>query len=150
MTSIESVARLSIYSRNENIELVRGVLEYCFQRWGLEEDSYHWIELAMREAVANAIRHGNNEDPTRLVFIAIDREGDDLILKIRDEGSGFDPGELEDPLAPENILRPGGRGLFFMKRLMDKVEYIHEAEVGSTLVLRKKLQTNDKSRVEEN
>ena len=54
-------------------------------------------------------------------------------------GRVFDPGELEDPLAPENILRPGGRGLFFMKRLMDKVEYIHEADVGSTLVMRKKL-----------
>lgn len=82
------------------------------------------IRLAMREALNNAIRHGSNLDPNKriqLTYRCDPRDG--LWVMIRDEGGGFDPAKVPDPTTPENLDRPGGRGVFLMRNLMDEVEF---------------------------
>jgi len=94
------------------------------------------IELALQEAVANGIRHGCRGDKTKMVqcSVSIDADGEVMIV-VRDPGQGFDPANVADPLAPENVLKPSGRGIFLINGLMDEVEY---SEGGRQLQMRKR------------
>ena len=130
---------LDVGSRFENIELVQVVLRDALERLGVEEDTRHWVDLAVREALANAIKHGNAQDPGKQVHIDLFVDGDDLVVEVADEGAGFDPASLQDPLAPENLLRPSGRGIFYMKSFMDQIQYGARPGGGTMVTLRKRL-----------
>jgi len=139
MPTDSSPFHLTIGSRFENIELVHAVLADALSAFDLDEESRHWIDLAVREAVANAIKHGNRLEPEKRVEIELEMEHEDLVVRVRDEGEGFDPGDLNDPLAPENRLRPNGRGIFYMKSFMDDIEYRFRPGEGTEVTLRKRL-----------
>jgi serine/threonine-protein kinase RsbW len=130
---------LDLGSRFENIELVQVVLKDTLDQLGVEEDARHWIDVAVREAVANAIKHGNAQNPDKQIHVDLLLEGDELIIRIEDEGVGFDPSTVQDPLAPENILRPNGRGIFYMKSFMDDIQYGLRPEGGTVVTMRKRL-----------
>lgn len=130
---------LTIGSRFENIELVQAVLSDALSAYELSDESRHWIDLAVREAVANAIKHGNRSEPEKRVEIGLEVTGDEVIIRVRDQGEGFDPESVHDPLAPENRLRPNGRGLFYMKKFMDEIDYSFEPGRGMEVTLRKRL-----------
>lgn len=130
---------LTIGSRFENIELVQAVLSDALSAYELGEESRHWIDLAVREAVANAIKHGNRSEPDKRVEIELDVGSEEVVIRVRDEGEGFDPGSVNDPLAPENRLRPNGRGLFYMKKFMDEIDYEYRPGRGMQVTLRKRL-----------
>src|SRR4029077_11648124 len=93
------------------------------ERWGVGGGARHWVDIAVREAVANAIKHGNRQDPGKKVRVDADMEGADLVIRGEDEGLGFDPSDLGDPLAPAILLKPNGRGIFYMRSFMDDIEY---------------------------
>jgi serine/threonine-protein kinase RsbW len=131
--------QLTIGSRFENIELVQVVLNDSLERLGMDGEARHWVDIAVREAVANAIKHGNQQDPDKRVCVDADVEGADLVIRIEDEGEGFDPGDLKDPLAPENLLRPNGRGIFYMRSFMDEIQYGPRPGGGTVVTLRKRL-----------
>jgi anti-sigma regulatory factor (Ser/Thr protein kinase) len=103
---------------------------------GWPEEQVMAIELALQEAVANGIRHGCRGDATKQVqcSVSIDAEGEVLIV-VRDPGLGFDPTTIADPLAPENMLKPSGRGIFLINGLMDDVQY---ADGGRELQMKKR------------
>lgn len=130
---------LDLGSRFENIELVQVVLKDTLDQLGVEEDARHWIDVAVREAVANAIKHGNAQNPDKQVHVDLLLDGDELIIRIEDEGPGFDPATVVDPLAPENILRPNGRGIFYMKSFMDDIQYGLRPGGGTVVTMRKRL-----------
>ncbi|HEX9942626.1 MAG TPA: ATP-binding protein [Thermoanaerobaculia bacterium] len=130
---------LAIGSRFENIELVQVVLRDCLERLGMDEDARHWVDVAVREALANAIKHGNAQNPSKQVHVDLEVEGGDLVIRVEDEGVGFDPSQLDDPLAPENLLRPNGRGIFYMKSFMDRIEYGPGPGGGTMVTLRKRI-----------
>lgn len=130
---------LDVGSRFENIELIQVVLRDSLERLGVDEDTRHWVDVAVREAVANAIKHGNAQDPGKQVHVDLLRDGDDLVIRVEDEGIGFDPAELRDPLAPENLLKPNGRGIFYMKSFMDEIHYGPRPGGGTIVTLRKKV-----------
>ena len=130
---------LAIGSRFENIELVQVVLRDCLERLGLEEDSRHWVDVAVREALANAIKHGNEQNPEKQVHVDLAVEGGQLVIQVEDEGVGFEPSHLGDPLAPENLLRPNGRGIFYMKSFMDEIQYGSGPGGGTLVTLRKRI-----------
>jgi serine/threonine-protein kinase RsbW len=92
--------------------------------WGGGEPDVENVGLAVREAIANAMVHGNRCDPEKEVriSIAVD-EHCDLLVSVKDSGSGFDPDALPNPIAPENILALHGRGIFIMRQLMDEVDF---------------------------
>ncbi len=130
--------RLTIDSRLENIELVQVVLNDCLERMGMADDARHWFDLATREAVANAIKHGNHNTPGKQVEVSMWREGEELAVSVADEGEGFNPGDVGDPLSPENLLRPSGRGLFYMQSFMDRVDYAPRDSGGTVVTLYKR------------
>jgi serine/threonine-protein kinase RsbW len=135
----ETEVHLTIASRFENIELVKVVLDDSLKSLGADDDTRHWMELAVREGVANAIKHGNQQDPKKKVDVTVAVDDDELVVEVADEGTGFDPGKVKDPLAPENRFNRDGRGIFYMKKFMDSVDYAFRPEGGTVLTLRKRL-----------
>lgn len=130
---------VTIASRFENIELVQVVLQDTLEALGLTEDDRHWVDLAVREAVANAIRHGNRQDPAKRVDVDFELEGEDLVVRVKDEGPGFSPDEVADPLAEENLLRSNGRGLLYMRSCMDTIDCAPHPGGGTEVTLKKRL-----------
>ena len=136
----ETEVHLTIASRFENIELVKVVLDDSLKGLGADEDTRHWMELAVREGVANAIKHGNRQDAKKKVDVTVAVDDDELIVEVADEGTGFDPNAVKDPLAAENRFSRDGRGIFYMRKFMDSVDYRFRPEGGTVLTLRKRLQ----------
>ena len=130
---------ISVGSHFENIDLIQVVIDDALARLGLDDDSRHWVGIAIREAVANAIKHGNRQDPEKEVDVELAIAGDEAVIRVHDSGDGFDPGEVRDPLAPENLLKPNGRGIFYMKSFMDEIEYSDRPEGGTVVTLRKRI-----------
>jgi serine/threonine-protein kinase RsbW len=139
MSPEELRAHIEIGSRFENIELVQVVLEDRLAALQFDEDTSHWIGIAMREAVANAIKHGNQRDPDKPVIVDIGIEAGDFVIRVEDQGQGFDLEALGNPLSPENLLRPSGRGIFYMKSFMDDITYSFRPGGGTTVTMRKHL-----------
>ena len=131
--------RMSLSSRFENIEMAQHLCGKLLEGWDLSEETTHWILMALREALANAIKHGNAQDSTKRVHLEMGVSGETLSIRIRDEGSGFDPERVDDPLAPENRLKTSGRGIFYMKTFMDEVRFRPVDGGGMEIVLTKKL-----------
>lgn len=129
---------ITISSRFENIELVQVVAEHLCETAGLDDDGSHWIGMAVREAVANAIKHGNRLDLAKKVRAGFILAGERLEITIRDEGGGFDPEKVSDPLSPQNLMKTSGRGIFYMRTFMDEVQYDFAA-AGTTLRMVKNL-----------
>jgi serine/threonine-protein kinase RsbW len=97
------------------------------------------MAIAVTEAVNNAIKHGNKADPKKKVRIHFELFDDSIVVKVADEGRGFDPDRLRDPLDPENILRESGRGIFILRALMDDVSFcFSDSGTEVTLVKKKK------------
>src|SRR5207248_2031707 len=89
---------------------------------GFGEDEVMQIAMAVREAAVNAVLHGNAYDPEKKVELEFERTAGDLVITIRDQGKGLDMGKIPDPLAPENLLKTSGRGIFLIRSFMDSVE----------------------------
>jgi len=131
---------LVIASRFENIELVQVVLDDALQAIAASEEERYWIGIAVREAVANAIKHGNRLEVGKSVEVDATVSRQQVEVAVRDHGNGFRPGEIKDPLAPENRFRADGRGILFMRRMMDAVDFEFGADGGTVVHLTKKLQ----------
>jgi serine/threonine-protein kinase RsbW len=130
---------MSLSSRFENIEMAQHLCGKLLEGWDLNEETTHWILMALREALANAIKHGNGQDLAKRVHLEMDVKDHTLRIRIRDEGTGFDPGEVVDPLAPENRFKTSGRGIFYMKTFMDEVRFSRADGGGMEIVLTKDL-----------
>jgi len=130
---------ITISSRFENIELVQVIAEHLCENAGVDEDGSHWIGMAVREAVANAIKHGNKLDAKKKVHATFELSGPELGIRISDEGEGFDPDQVSDPLNPQNLMKTSGRGIFYMKTFMDQVQYSFNPGGGTSLVMTKNL-----------
>jgi serine/threonine-protein kinase RsbW len=130
---------ITVSSRFENIELVQVIAEHLCENAGVDEDGSHWICMAFREAAANAIKHGNKLDPRKKVHVTFDLRGMELEISISDEGEGFDPAKVSDPLNPQNLMKTSGRGIFYMRTFMDSVHYSFNPAGGTSLVMTKNL-----------
>jgi serine/threonine-protein kinase RsbW len=131
--------RMSISSRFENIELAQHLCGKLLEGREVSEETRHWLLMALREALANAIKHGNRQDLSKRIHLEMDVVGQNLQISIRDEGEGFDPGAVEDPLAPENRLKTSGRGIFYMRTFMDDVRFRKVEGGGMEIILTKNL-----------
>lgn len=143
MTDMGHVIRLALQSSYDLLDVIELVSDRLSELAGLDEDASHWVSVAVRESVINAIKHGNREDVDKQVvvqFVFTPREiPTQFTIEVLDEGAGFDPEEIADPLAPENVLKSSGRGIFFMRSFMDDVQIARRPEGGMSVRLVKKL-----------
>ena len=135
--------RLTLTSSFELLDVVQLLSDRLSAMAGFDEDGIHWVSVAVRESVINAIKHGNLGDPTKHVvvqFVLSPRDRPtDFVVEVIDEGEGFDPDVIANPLDPENVLKSSGRGIFFMRSFMDDVQLKRAPAGGMQVRMVKKL-----------
>ncbi len=131
--------KVAISSRFENIDLVDVVMEAAMRHFGFDEENVERLGLAIREGVANGVRHGNQQEPTKKVEITCELKQGVMVLRIKDEGSGFDVDAVPDPLAGDNLFNPSGRGILLMRAFMDRVDFSFGNHGGTQVTLEKRL-----------
>jgi serine/threonine-protein kinase RsbW len=113
----------TLESSLDSVNRIEQMAEETAKKAGIDEDEIFKITMAVREAAVNAVLHGNSYDPQKQVTVTFENTGADLIISIADQGVGLDPATLPDPLAPENLLRGSGRGIFLIRSFMDEVNF---------------------------
>lgn len=122
--------KISISSKIELIDsAVQEALRFA-AKIGLPEEANFGIEMAVREVVANAVKHGNKLDADKNVELTFVDKNEGLEVIVRDFGDGFDVNEVPDPTNPENLLKVNGRGILFMRTFMDTVEWFNHKDGG--------------------
>ena len=143
------IVRLEFTSTFEMLDFVQVVSDHLARGIGLDEDSLHWVSVAIRESVINAIKHGNRNDAAKRVFVefetATNAEIPELAIRVRDQGEGFDPETVANPLDPENLLKSSGRGIFLIRNFMDDVQLRRAPEGGMEIRMVKRAQAADGS-----
>ncbi len=129
---------INLPSRLESVD--KAVVEATdfAKRAGFSEEELYPIDMAMRECVANAVKHGNKLNEAKQVEITLVNSDKGLEITIRDFGAGFAVEEVPDPTNPENLLKADGRGILFMRTFMDEVEWSNHSEGGMVVKMLKK------------
>ena len=130
MMQAEKVVAITIASSLELIDIITLTADHFAKLSGFDEEELYRINLAVRESVANAIEHGNKYNAEKNVETRFCLTELTLSISIRDHGAGFDPATLPDPLDPENLLNPAGRGILYMRSFMDQVDLFRHPEGG--------------------
>ncbi|MCA1850338.1 MAG: ATP-binding protein [Acidobacteria bacterium] len=134
----EETTELILPSRIEAIDKAAAAAAEVAGRSGFDEGALFGIDLAVREAVTNAVLHGNQQDETKPVEIGFTNAGAALVITVRDRGEGFDPASVPDPTEEQNLLKASGRGILFMRNFMDDVRWERHPEGGTVVRMTKK------------
>jgi serine/threonine-protein kinase RsbW len=137
----ETSVRLIIPSRVRLVDLVHSAAEKIAEIAGFSKDEMLNLGLAVREAVINAIKHGNGEDASKEVDILLEVTGGGVRVRIQDGGSGFNPEGMEDPTIEDNLLQTSGRGLLLIRAFVDDVRFHYKKGRGMEVTLEKVLKT---------
>lgn len=120
---VQKVFRMTMGSNPRNIHRVERFLVRVNRAVKISEERFGTLLVVVTEAVNNAIIHGNKRDPRKQVLVTCTFQKGILVVKVKDEGEGFDPDRLPSPIHEDNLLRESGRGVFLMKQLMESVRY---------------------------
>ena len=131
----------------DSVNKVEHTAEELAAKIGFSEDDRHRIAMAVREAAVNAVLHGNAYDPDKRVHLSLEQNGREMIVTIADEGKGLEPEEIPDPLAPENLMKQSGRGIFLIRAFMDEVRF-RKLEPGTEITLIKRVPGTERDRQE--
>jgi len=134
----EETAKLKLPSRIDSIAGAANAAAEFARLSGFPEDALFGIDLAVREAVANAVVHGNRQDESKAVEVGFTTSGAGLVVTVCDQGEGFDPARVADPRAAENLLKASGRGILLMSAFMDEVAWERHARGGTVVRMTKK------------
>lgn len=126
-------------SRIEAVGEAAAVVSEYLNRLGIAEDVAFGVDMAVREAVTNAVIHGNKLDDAKVVGVRLKNTPGGFEISVHDQGTGFNPNDVPDPTKDENILRTSGRGIFFMRNFMDQVEWFADPKGGTNVRMIKKL-----------
>ena len=130
---------ISFGSHMGYLDLIQELSEKIGLMAGFDDDARYWIGLSIRESVTNAIQHGNKLDATKKVGIRFESLPDRFVICVQDEGEGFEESDIPDALDPENLLKPSGRGIFYVRSFMDEVCYKILPEGGCEMRMEKRL-----------
>ena len=134
----EETVELTLPSRVESVAEAAGTVADAARRLGFAEDALFGIDMAVREAVTNAVLHGNGADESKPVELGLSGTDAELVVTVRDRGEGFDPEQVADPTREENLLKASGRGILFMRTFMDEVDWRRHPEGGTVVRMTKK------------
>jgi len=130
-----------------HVESVNLAEEMCLrvaEAVGFSEDECYRIGMSVREGVINAFHYGNQEKPSKKIYLGVDLTQEKLIIHVMDEGKGFKLTDVPDPLAEENLLSTSGRGIFLMKAFMDEFDVVAGRTGGAEIIMSKKIPTGIK------
>ena len=133
-----TTVRLVISSEFRLVDIVHAASEHMAGVAGFEEDDALNVGIAVREAVINAIRHGNRMDASRKVDVLLRAKPASIVARVRDEGEGFDPAATPDPTTESNLLQTSGRGILLIRAFVDDVDFKYRAGRGMEVTLTKK------------
>ena len=119
----DAVAEVCFASDWPEVRRVQREIELALAPFAFPDRDQFYIKIALEEALVNAVKHGNRLDPAKCVRLRYVITADRFEAHIADEGCGFDPANVPDPCAPENLERPSGRGLLLIRKFMTTVEY---------------------------
>jgi len=141
MPGAEYEVDLIINSNYKFIDIGHDLVKYLCNLIGFDEDTTHWIILAVREGISNAIKHGNECDILKKVLVRMTYVNREFSVSIEDQGKGFEPEKVQNPLLPENLLKSTGRGIFYIRSFMDDVrfEFKHNSDTTGTILHMKKI-----------
>ncbi len=142
MKRIANEIEVIISSALDNLDLIQTLTDCITGFMNFDEDSAHWIGMSVRESVTNAIQHGNKLDLTKKVDICFEVGPDQLSIWVRDQGNGFQADEIPNPLDCSNLLKPSGRGIFYIRTFMDEVEFRPMSQGGMEVHMVKKISSN--------
>jgi serine/threonine-protein kinase RsbW len=129
----------------DSVDLAESIVMRVAEASGFSEEDIHKIGMAVREGVINAYNYGNQQDRGKKILLTVELEPRRMVVRVLDEGKGFELTEVPDPLAEENLLRTSGRGLFLMRAFMDDFRVARGPRGGAELVMIKKLPGTDSS-----
>ena len=124
-----NIIKIEIPSLGENIRIIESFIDNAKEKYSINDDIYGNIMIAVTESVNNAIKHGNKNNKHKNVSLSLMLNDNIISFEVRDQGSGFDYNNLPDPTAPENLDKPGGRGIFLMKHLSDEVSFEDQGRI---------------------
>jgi len=127
---VSEIKEISLPSRLESVDKAAMIADDFAKNQSLDEEFINAIDMAIRESVANAVKHGNKLDETKKVNVTLSDSAKAFEITVRDFGSGFDVDNIADATAPENLLKTNGRGILFMRSFMDEVEWTNAADGG--------------------
>ena len=127
---------MTMASLPKNVHRVEAFLMKINTVLKINDERFSTLLVVLTEAVNNAITHGNKRNPTKKVSVTCMRDGDVLVVIVKDEGKGFNPDAVPDPIHEDNLLRESGRGVFLMRQLMESVSYNKN---GNEVTMRMKL-----------
>jgi serine/threonine-protein kinase RsbW len=134
----DQTTRLVLPSHIEAVADAAAAVMDFIRNCGVSEEAAFGIEMALREAVTNAMVHGNQEDESKFVELIFNCHDNELEVEVRDQGEGFDPARVPDPTNAENLLKTSGRGIFLMRTFMDEIEWLNRPDGGTTVRMKKK------------
>ena len=133
--SERNLLHISFNSSFDFMDTSHELVEQVLQLANFSEDDIYWLTIAAREAIANAIKHGNKLDPAKKVHVDLSLLDNSFVMQVRDEGEGFNLGAIPDPRDPENLMKDQGRGIYYIRTFMDEVKYDMKPGEGTTLTM---------------
>jgi serine/threonine-protein kinase RsbW len=130
---------IRLLSSPDQLIAVDAAVERWLRKQDIPEDTISDLALAVSELVNNAIEHGSEGDQEKKFTVVLSSRQGEIEISVTDEGPGFDPDDLPDPLADENLLKPSGRGLFIVKSLVDQIQFSFPPDGGTTVIVKKKI-----------
>ena len=130
----------------KNVEVAEEITRRVTGTAGFDEDEQHRIEMAVHESMINAIWHGNKNDSSKSVWLQFKIHPDRLEIHIRDQGNGFDPNHIPNPLENENLLNVSGRGIFLIRTFMDEFRVEHVKGAGTEVTMVKRLSSGTETK----
>ena len=131
----------------ESVNKAEEMADQAASQAGFDDDTRSGISMSVREGMINAVLHGNAYDPAKRVNLSFEQTVTELVIVITDEGKGLDPAGIPDPLAPENLLKQSGRGIFLMRAFMDDVRF-RKLNTGTEITLIKRIPGSEPGRQE--
>ena len=135
---MHEIREISLASRLESVEEAAIAADEFAKKVGLQDEFIYAVDLAVRESVANAVKHGNKFDESKHVKLTFEDTGEVFEVTVRDYGTGFNPEDIPDPTDPENLLKANGRGILFMNAFMDEVSWSNHQTGGMVVKMVKK------------
>ena len=145
MANETSTVEMTFESNLQYVEVAEDVVRRICATAGFEEEEEHRIEMAVHESLINAIWHGNKNDPAKQVGLKLQLFGDRLEIRVCDQGSGFNPESVPDPLEEANLLKVSGRGIFLIRAYVDEFRVRNVAGSGTEVTLVKRFNQSTKS-----